>query len=231
MSKHIIITGASRGIGRETAKQLAGLGHRITVIARSGTELHELQSQYPEKIYPVTLDITEEATAGEIRNHLSKHNLTIDGFIHNAGRLNNKPFLEQGRRDWQNQFEVNLMAPAILTKELISFFNKNSHFLTIGSMGGYQGSSKFPGLSVYSATKGGLAILTECLATELAGYAIKCNCLCLGAVQTEMLEQAFPGIQAPVSAPEMAAYISDFILTGHQFYNGQILPVTLGDPD
>jgi NAD(P)-dependent dehydrogenase (short-subunit alcohol dehydrogenase family) len=97
-------------------------------------------------------------------------------------------------------------------------------------MGGYQGSSKFPGLSVYSATKGGLSILTECIATEFSDKKISCNSLCLGAVQTEMLEQAFPGIEAPVEPEEMAEYISEFILNGHKFYNGQILPVTLGDP-
>ncbi len=230
MSKHIIITGSSRGIGRETARKLASDGHRVTAIARSESELLQLQSEFPDKIFPLTLDITDHDGSEPVRNHLDQHNLKIDGFIHNAGLLINKPFLEQDQSDWQRQLEVNLVAPALLTKDLLSYFSKDSHIVTIGSMGGYQGSSKFPGLSAYSATKGALSVLTECLAVELKDNGISCNCLCLGAVQTEMLEQAFPGVEAPVSAKNMASYISDFILSGHRFYNGQILPVTLGDP-
>lgn len=230
MTKHIIITGASKGIGFETSLKLAEHGHHITAIARSGDQLLKLKEKYPDQISTLTLDITDESAVAEIRSHLDKKNLKIDGFIHNAGVLINKPLIEQNKSDWTKQFEVNLMAPAILTGGTKDYFNENSHILTISSMGGFQGSSKFPGLSGYSATKGGLAILTECMAAEFAGHRIYCNCLCLGAVQTEMLEQAFPGIEAPVSPEHMGEYVAQFILNGHNFYNGQILPVTLGDP-
>lgn len=230
MSKHIIITGSSRGIGRETARKLAGDGNRVTAIARSESELLQLQSEFPDKIFTLTLDITDHDSSEPVQDHLDQHNLKIDGLMHNAGLLINKPFLEQDRSDWQRQMEVNLMAPALLTKDLLTYFSEDSHIVTIGSMGGYQGSSKFPGLSAYSATKGALSVLTECLAVELKDNEVFCNCLCLGAVQTEMLEQAFPGVEAPVSANDMASYISEFILSGHRFYNGQVLPVTLGDP-
>lgn len=230
MSKHIVITGASRGIGNKTSRKLAEMGHTVTAISRSEEELNQLKSDYPDHISTLVLDITEQNAGKKIADHLNSLSQNIDGLLHNAGVLINKPFAEQERADWQKQFEVNLMAPALLTKELKSHFNPGSHIVTISSMGGFQGSSKFPGLSVYSATKGGLSILTECLATELSEDKISCNSLCLGAVQTEMLEQAFPGIEAPVSPQEMADYISDFIINGHKFYNGQILPVTLGDP-
>jgi hypothetical protein len=56
------------------------------------------------------------------------------------------------------------------------------------------------------------------------------NCLCLGAAQTEMLEAAFPGYQAPVSAAEMAEFIGDFALNGSRWMNGKILPVSLSTP-
>ncbi|WP_069133495.1 SDR family NAD(P)-dependent oxidoreductase [Rhodohalobacter halophilus] len=231
MSKHIIITGASKGIGFETAKRLAQSGHRVTAIARSKDALLSLQKINPDLISVLRLDITSENAVSEISDHLKERQFRIDGFIHNAGVLINKPLSEQSRNDWQKQFEVNLMAPALLTAGLKPFFNERAHVLTISSMGGFQGSSKFPGLSAYSATKGGLAILTESMAAELSTLHIACNCLCLGAVQTEMLEQAFPGVEAPVSSDEMGEYVANFILTGHKFYNGQILPVTLGDPD
>ena len=230
MSKNIVITGASRGIGNQTSIKLAELGHQVVAISRSKELLNQLKEQYPNNITPLSLDITDNDAGKKIAEYLEQKNLKIDGLIHNAGVLINKPFTEQTRADWQKQFEVNLMAPALLTKDLRNSFNSGAHIITISSMGGYQGSSKFPGLSVYSATKGGLSILTECIATEFSDKKISCNSLCLGAVQTEMLEQAFPGIEAPVDPKEMAEYISEFILNGHKFYNGQILPVTLGDP-
>jgi len=230
MSKQIVITGASRGIGKETSKKLAELGHQVIAISRSKGLLNQLKDDYPNNIVPLSLDITDSSAGEIISNYLSENNLEIDGLIHNAGVLINKPFINQTRADWQKQFEVNVMAPALLTKDLHRFFKNGSHIVTISSMGGYQGSSKFPGLSVYSATKGGLSILTECIATEFSDKNISCNSLCLGAVQTEMLEQAFPGIEAPVEPEEIAEYISEFVLNGHKFYNGQILPVTLGDP-
>jgi NAD(P)-dependent dehydrogenase (short-subunit alcohol dehydrogenase family) len=97
-------------------------------------------------------------------------------------------------------------------------------------MGGYQGSMKFPGLALYSASKGALAVMSECLAEEFKETGIKVNCLALGAAQTEMLKEAFPNYQPPLSAEEMASFVCDFALRGQSFFNGKILPVALTDP-
>ena len=231
MPKHIIITGASRGIGYETVQYLVNNDCSVTAMARSKDKLDQLRSFAPEQIFVLPLDITEDHTAEKIMNHLEEHQLSIDGLIHNAGSLINKPFLEQTDEDWESQLSINLMAPVRLTRKLISRFNEHSHIVNISSMGGFQGSEKFPGLSAYSTSKGALAILTECLALELADYHIKVNCLCLGAVQTEMLETAFPGIKAPVNPNEMGRFIGDFTLNAAAFMNGKILPVALNNPE
>jgi len=230
MRKHILVTGASKGIGFETANYLADHHCSVTAIARSEDKLSELKSLFPDKIHPLAIDITEENAGTLIQDHLTKTGKKIDGLVNNAGLLINKPFQELTRDDWYKQMEVNLFAPVFLIKELFSYFNSGSHIVNIGSMGGFQTSSKFPGLTGYSVAKGALSILTECVSTEFSGHDISCNCLCLGAVQTEMLNQAFPGIDAPVNPAEMGKYVGDFTLNGHTFYNGKVLPVSLMDP-
>ena len=125
---------------------------------------------------------------------------------------------------------MNVFAVAALTKNTIPFLQKGSHVVTISSMGGIQGSLKFPGLAAYSSAKGAVITLTEVLAEEYKEEGISFNVLALGAVQTEMLEEAFPGYQAPTTAAEMANYIVDFSLTGNQFYNGKVLQVSSTNP-
>lgn len=230
MTKHIIVTGASRGIGFETALFLAQRGHKVTAIARSENKLDKLKTAGGENILTLALDITEQSAVDQILKHLQQLKFSVDGIIHNAGMLINKPFEETSDEEWELQLNINLMAPVRITRALLSSFSEGAHILNISSMGGYQGSSKFPGLSAYSVSKGALSILTECLGEELINKNIYTNCLCLGAVQTEMLEQAFPGYNAPVEPKEMGKYIGEFILTGHRYYNGKILPVATNNP-
>lgn len=230
MPEHFIITGASRGIGFHTALFLAKQGNYVTAVARSSELLNQLKDFYPEFIFPLPLDITAPAAPEILKRHLDSTKPALSGIIHNAGLLVNKPFTELSSSEWHHQILVNLMAPVTLTRELLPFFNDKGHILHISSMGGFQGSDKFPGLSAYSTTKGALATLTECLAVELTEQNIQVNCLCLGAVQTEMLDQAFPGLQAPVQAEQMGEHIASFALHGNKFYNGKVLPVALNNP-
>ena len=156
----------------------------------------------------------------------------LDIVINNAGFLVNKPFVEQSEEDWQMQFDVNVFSPAKLIRFLYPWLllSGNAHIVNITSMGGFQGSSKFPGLSAYSASKAALGTLTECLAVEFSGKGISVNALALGAVQTEMLSQAFPGYEAPISAHKMADFIANFALNGHQYFNGKQIPVAFTTP-
>lgn len=228
--KTILVTGASRGIGRETAKWLLEAGHRVIALARSEDKLQQLKSQWPETADILAGDLCETQTYEALSSMLESADLSLDGIIHNAGALLNKPFGETTDADWQYLLDANLMSAVRLVRSCSGRLSEGSHVVFIGSMGGFQGSSKFPGLAAYSVSKGALSILTECLAAELSAGKISVNCLCLGAVQTEMLDAAFPGFKAPVEAHQMGAYIGHFASEAHQFFNGRVLPVSLADP-
>jgi NAD(P)-dependent dehydrogenase (short-subunit alcohol dehydrogenase family) len=106
----------------------------------------------------------------------------------------------------------------------------HSHIVNISSMGGFQGSMKFAGLAAYSTSKAALCCFTELFAEEYKETNIRMNCLCLGAVQTEMLAEAFPGYNAPIQPKEMAKFIVDFAENASRFINGKIIPVSLSTP-
>src|SRR5690625_7809752 len=106
----------------------------------------------------------------------------------------------------------------------------DSHVIAISSMGGIQGSVKFPGLSAYSSSKAAVLSLVELLDAEYKESGPSFNGLALGAVQTEMLAEAFPGSKAPLSPNEIATYIAHFSLTGAKYYNGKILQVSSTTP-
>lgn len=155
---------------------------------------------------------------------------TIDILINNAGSLINKPFSETTEEDLGEMLQSNVISHFRMIQNTIPLMQAGSHIVNIGSMGGFQGSVKFPGLSAYSASKAALHTLTECLAFELAENGIKVNCLALGSAQTEMLEAAFPGYQSPIMAFEMGKYVADFARTGQKFFNGKIIPVAVTTP-
>lgn len=231
MSKNILVTGASRGIGYQTALKLASKGHTVIATARSADKLNALAgSASSGKIIPVTADLT-------VTDSIQKlvHTVTdlgrLDGLINNAGAVHRESFVDTDIEVFQHLMDVNVFGIVRLTKALKKYLGKGSHILNISSMSGYQGSLKFGGLSAYGAAKAAVAGLSEVLSAEFTSDGIAVNCLCIGAVQTEMFEEAFPGFEAPVSPEQMGTYISDFVLTGHEFYNGKVLPVALNNPE
>lgn len=229
-SNPILITGASRGIGKATALALLDQQIPVIALARSESKLAELKKSHPDLVTVITADLTNPECFDELETLLKSQKVKLRGLIHNAGALINKPFTETTAADWDFMIRTNVMSAVHVIRCCKPFFTENAHIVNIGSMGGFQGSSKFPGLTAYSVTKGSLSILTECLATEFMKDKICVNCLCLGAVQTEMLEAAFPGLQAPVEPDEMGEFIASFVLQAQKYFNGKVLPVSLADP-
>ncbi|NVK53054.1 MAG: SDR family oxidoreductase [Flavobacteriaceae bacterium] len=225
--KNIIITGTSRGIGFELAQLFANNNHNVLAISRNIDSITQLKNP---KITAISVDISDENALQKVTAFVSENWKQVDIIIHNAGMLVNKPFTKLTTEDYLNVYKVNVFGVAALTKSMLPFLQKGSHVVTISSMGGIQGSLKFPGLAAYSSSKGAVITLSELLAEEYKEQGIAFNVLALGAVQTEMLAEAFPGYQAPTTAKEMAQYIADFSLNGNQFYNGKVLQVSSTNP-
>ena len=235
MGYNIVITGASKGIGRETARQFAMHGdHVIVAIARNGDRLLELKKECSEvnpqaEIIPVTFDLSSGDFEQDLVPVINKSIARVDVLINNAGWLVNESADKITEDQMLTSFGVNVFAPIKLVKYLLPMMGGEnwSHIVNIGSMAGFQGSDKFPGLTLYSATKGAISAFTECLAQEIQDQNIKANCLALGSVNTEMLQQAFPGLVAKVEPKEMAEYVVDFSLNQHKLMNGKVVPVSL----
>lgn len=227
MRKTVIITGTSRGIGYEMVKRFAALGHRVIALSRNEKPVVDLGL---DQVEAFSFDLSDPGHQTVLNEYLKQQELEVDILINNAGKLINKPFGEITDADWKRVYEVNVFGVAATIRTVIPFFKENAHVVTISSMGGVQGSMKFPGLAAYSSAKGAVITLTELLAEEYKDHGLSFNVLALGAVQTEMLEEAFPGYQAPVTAEEMAAYITEFALTGNKLYNGKLLQVSNSTP-
>lgn len=234
--KTIIITGSSTGIGAETARYLVThTPAQVIGIARRKEKLLQLEKEISEaqpvgKFIPLVFDISDNDCFVELVSEIRKITPRISGMINNAGVLLKKPFEKITPQDFGLTMQTNFKSPFFLIQSLIPLFEAHSHIVNIASMGGVQGSVKFAEMSIYSASKAALINLTECLSVELAHRKISVNCIAPGAVQTEMLEKAFPGYRAPVTSGEMGEYIGSFVLTGHHFFNGKVLPLSVSTP-
>ena len=227
MSKNIIITGTSRGIGFELVHLFANQGHKVLALSRNDQPVSNLNF---DNISTFSFGLCVESEYQKVEQFITEEWEHVDILINNAGMLVNKSFSETNFEDFIKVYQTNVFGVAELTRVVLPFMKNNSHVVTITSMGGIQGSTKFPGLAAYSSSKGAVITLTELLAEEYKETGPQFNALALGAVQTEMLAEAFPDYKAPTSALEMAQYIADFSLNGNKYYNGKVLQVSNSTP-
>ncbi|MCU0461940.1 MAG: SDR family oxidoreductase [Bacteroidales bacterium] len=230
---NIIVNGGTRGIGKEVVLLLAkDKGNRILVTGRSESTLKRLQSGAKNKnisVCTTDLSVFDKHQKAFLKS-VSSEMKSVDILINTAGSVIVRDFMSFSNEQAREIMETNFFGPASVIRVLRPLMKKGSHIVNISSMGGYQGSSKYRGLSYYSASKAAISCLSECLAVEFRDTGIAVNCLALGSVQTEMFEEAFPGYKADVSAKEMARFIVDFALNGNKFFNGKVLPVAVSNP-
>jgi NAD(P)-dependent dehydrogenase (short-subunit alcohol dehydrogenase family) len=228
---NIIVNGGTRGIGKEVVLYLAqDINNQIIVTGRNEIALNRLSASWAN-VHPVSVDLSVlDKQSGTFKEKIQSHFKRVDVLINMAGMLVAKEFMKIEDDEARLMMETNFFGPASVIHMVQPLMQYGAHIVNISSMGGYQGSEKFKGLSHYSASKAAIACLSECLAEEFRNSGISVNCLALGAVQTEMLEKAFPGYKAPVDAKEIAQFIAYFALNGQKFMNGKIIPVAVNKP-
>jgi short-subunit dehydrogenase len=230
---NIIVNGGTRGIGKEIVILLAKeKSNKVLVTGRNEKILKQLSSGAIHKnITVLRIDLSKfDSQQKSFLKRVSAVMKNVDILINTAGSLVVKDFLGFSNESAREMMETNFFGPASVIRALRPLMKKGAHIVNISSMGGYQGSSKYKGLSYYSASKAAISCLSECLAEEFSGSGISVNCLAIGAVQTEMFEEAFPGKKAPVSAIQMAEFVVDFAQNGNRFFNGKVLPVAISNP-
>jgi len=238
MSMKILITGASKGIGAELAFQLAEGKHKLILLARSEDALKRVCDKCNEKAgakiaFPIVYDLRNLLVDGrDFIKSLDDCSAELDILVNNAAALIKKPFTEITLAESKEVFDANYFAVEQLIRLCLPRLKKSSDasIINVTSMAAVQGSSKFPGLSAYSASKGALATLTECLAEEFKEYGIYVNALAFGSVNTEMLAEAFPGFNAKTSPPEMGSFFKWFVEDGWRRFNGKMLQVSDSTP-
>lgn len=230
---NVIINGGTKGIGREIVKIFsADNSNKILVTGRNKKMLDQLTIESKHRnVLTYDIDLEEYEKYQNLFLKTAKKDLkSIDILVNNAGMLIKKDFLDLSFDEARRMMETNFWGIASIIRDLKPLMKKGSHIVNISSMGGFQGSSKFRGMSFYSASKAALSCLSECLAEEFRDSGIIVNCLALGSVETEMFREAFPGYKAPVKAAEIAEFIVDFAINGRKFFNGKVLPVALNNP-
>tara|TARA_R110002012_G_scaffold51138_1_gene132197 strand:- start:89357 stop:90040 length:684 start_codon:yes stop_codon:yes gene_type:complete len=227
MSKNVIITGTSRGIGFELVKLFSESGYQVLALSRNEKPVSDLQLP---NVTAFTFDLSKKADFQKVETFIKKEWKQVDILINNAGAILNKSFSETTMEDFDFVYKTNVFGVAEMTRIALRFMKSKSHVVTISSMGGVQGSMKFPGLAAYSSSKAAVITLTELWAEEYKESGICFNVLALGAVQTEMLEEAFPGFEVPMTPKSMANYIFDFATTGQKHFNGKLLQVSNSTP-
>jgi len=218
------ITGASRGIGFATTEKFLSNGWQVVVLTRAIEKLEPLIEEYQGQLHIYKLDLIQ-------LDKVQLPNLPVDILINNAGALVNKPLSQVSIADLHKSYGVNVFGPYLLIQKLLPQFTEKAHIVNISSVGGIQGSLKFAGLSAYSSAKGAMNVLTECLQAEFEQETQwSFNALALGAVQTEMLKEAFPGLQAPLQPEQLSPFIFMFATTAHLVMRGKVLPVSMSTP-
>lgn len=189
MSKVAFITGATRGIGRAIALELAKEGYNIALNYRTENEaLETLKKEISElgvECYPVQGDVSKAEDSERMTKEIIEHFEQIDVLVNNAGITKDKLIQRMKEEEFTDVINVNLVGTFNITKNVIKYMTKKRYgkIINISSVVGISGNA---GQSNYAASKAGIIGFTKSIAKELASRNITANAVAPGFIQTDM---------------------------------------------
>jgi len=195
MNKIALVTGATSGIGRATARILAKNNYKIIICGRRKDRLELLEKELSEftEIHTLVFDIRDKKAVFESINSLPLAFSTIDILINNAGNAHGLDPIQSGDLDdWEAMIDINIKGLLYVSKAIIPQMieRKSGHIINIGSTAGKE---VYPNGNVYCATKHAVDALNKSMKMDLNPYGIRVGAIHPGLVETEFSEVRFKG--------------------------------------
>jgi short-subunit dehydrogenase len=182
--KRVLVTGASRGIGRALATRIAQAGATVALVARDGAALDALASELGGTAHPA--DLLDPEQLGRLVHRVEDEAGPVDVLVNNAGLLEAATLWATDAERLAAQVQLNLTAPLELCRQVIPRMLRRGggHLVNVASLAALAAT---PGMTVYAATKAGIAHGTSALRSELRGLPIGVTTVMVGGVPTDML--------------------------------------------
>ena len=211
-----LVTGASRGIGKTIATELASLGYDLALVARDGDALADVIAALPEecgRAVAIPADLAQEESYGSVVEECVAQLGGLDLLVNCAGLSQAGPFEAVSPEEWDRIFAVNAKAPFFLCKAALPYLRKSEKpiVINIASVVGFKG---YIHQSVYASSKHALTGFTKVFAKEVQPFGIRVHLISPGGVATEMVKQMRPDIKPDeLIQPEEIAEIVRFLVT------------------
>ena len=241
--KKILVTGATRGIGRKIAMNLAGQGAHVVFNYREGKEdvaqklQEELESLGAASATPLFFDVTQDEQIKEAIDGFVEEYGPISGLVNNAGISKDQIFFRLKRADLDQTLDTNLKGAMIVTSSLSRSFLK-AEDVSVVNMSSVVGLMGNPSQVSYSASKAGLIGFTKSFAKEVASRNIRCNAVCPGFIETEMTETLDEQVrkaylsEIPLkrmgSVDDVASLVSFLLSKASSYITGEVIKIDGG---
>jgi NAD(P)-dependent dehydrogenase (short-subunit alcohol dehydrogenase family) len=221
-----IITGGTKGIGLSSAKLLHHKGFDICVCSSDDKNIKAAKNELPETVLVLKCDVANNADVKRVFSETSKRFGSIDVLVNAAAIITNQSFESMTIADFDNVMNVNFKSCIYTIKQAFKYMHNGGSIINLSSLGGLPGYEKFSGFSAYSISKYAVAGLTEILSVEAKEKNIRINSIAPGAVNTDMLAKAAPGLKSKTEPHDIATiieFLSDESKSGH--ISGAVIPL------
>jgi len=215
----VLITGGGSGIGAACAAEFLRRDRSVVIVGRRASRL-----KAGARTLALAGDVGDEAFARRAFATARRRFGAVDILVNNAAFLVKNNFIDTTAAEWDEVMRTNLRGPFLFSREFLR--KPGRTIVNIGSLGGVQGTAKFPGLSAYTVSKYGITGLTAALAVEARPLGVAVFCVAPGAVDTAMLRKAAPGLKAGAVPADIARVVADLAESDSaDLLSGSVIPL------